>query len=165
MKEDKINWCFKKKGGLRLIEPNENLMKVYLKKARSALNMLESAVEKNETEWILDTSYYARYFSIYALFMKVGIKCEIHDCTITALNVLFVEPGLIPFEIYDELKEAKGLRIDYLYYNAEADEKVVKLFAGKTGDFCLKVEEIIDKFDAEMVSKVRRRFVSLRRGK
>ena len=72
MKEKKdSSFCFKKAGGLKLVSPNERLVEVYKKKSRSALNMLESAKEKQEDEWILDTSYYAKYFIVYALFMKV----------------------------------------------------------------------------------------------
>ena len=76
-KKDDYSFCFKKAGGLKLVTPNERLVEVYKKKSRSALNMLESAKEKQEDEWILDTSYYAKYFIVYALFMKVGIKSEI----------------------------------------------------------------------------------------
>ena len=48
MKEKKSDYsfCFKKAGGLKLINPNERLVEVYKRKSRSALNMLESAKEK-----------------------------------------------------------------------------------------------------------------------
>src|SRR3989339_1698255 len=106
MKEKKNNYsfCLKKTEGLKLIDPNERLVEVYKKKSRSALNMLESAKEKQEDEWILDTSYYAKYFIVYALFTKVGIKSEIHDCTIFALNSLFAEEKIVDKEVYEELK-------------------------------------------------------------
>ena len=90
-KKDDYSFCFKKAGGLKLISPNERLVGVYKKKSRSALNILESAKEKQEDEWMLDTFYYAKYFMAYALFMKAGIKSEIHDCTIFALKSLFVK--------------------------------------------------------------------------
>ena len=56
MREDnrEFAFCFKKAKGLRLISPNKNLVEVYKKKSRSALNMLSSAIEKGEDEWILD---------------------------------------------------------------------------------------------------------------
>lgn len=34
-------------------------------------------------------SYYAKYFAVYALFCKIGLKCEIHDCTISLFRYLF----------------------------------------------------------------------------
>jgi hypothetical protein len=67
------SFCFKKAAGLKLVVPSNNLVEVYKRKSLSALNMLKSAIEKQEDEWILETSYYARYFMIYSLFMKVGI--------------------------------------------------------------------------------------------
>jgi len=90
-KDNNFAFCFKKASGLKLISPNDNLVEVYKRKSRSALNMLNSAIEKDEDEWILDTSYYAKYFMAYALFMKAGIKSEIHDCTIFALKSIFGE--------------------------------------------------------------------------
>src|SRR3989344_4758259 len=98
-KKDDYSFCFKKAGGLKLVTPNERLVEVYKKKSRSALNMLESAKEKQEDEWILDTFYYAKYFIVYALFMKVGIKSEIHVCTIFALKSIFKELGIISEEL------------------------------------------------------------------
>jgi len=40
------------------VNPSDNLSEVYKQKSRSALNMLNSALEKQENDWILDTSYY-----------------------------------------------------------------------------------------------------------
>ena len=47
---DKLSWC--KKKGVVLVDPNENLSQAYIKKARNSLNMLTSALEKKEYEWI-----------------------------------------------------------------------------------------------------------------
>ncbi|MGM5488712.1 MAG: HEPN domain-containing protein [Nanobdellota archaeon] len=84
---DKLAWCRKK--GIKLIPPNENLAQAYLKKAYSSLNMLTSAIEKKEYEWMASTAYYARYFAVYALMMKCGIQSEIHDCTLHIVQKLF----------------------------------------------------------------------------
>jgi uncharacterized protein (UPF0332 family) len=154
--ENKLAWCLKQAKGLKKINPNKNLVQAYLKKSRSALNMLDAAIEKEELEWVLDTSYYAKYFVIYALFMKSGIKCEIHDCTINALRV-FVEQGLIPLEIYDELEKSKELRVNALYYNKEFGKEEIMLRAKKAPEFCLKVEEVIKKINEEELIKIRNR--------
>ncbi len=34
---EKIKWCLKIKNGIELVEPNDNLSKVYLEKSESAL--------------------------------------------------------------------------------------------------------------------------------
>lgn len=157
-KKDDHSFCFRKSGGLKLINPNERLVEVYKKKSRSALNMLESAKEKQEDEWILDTSYYAKYFMVYALFMKAGIKSEIHDCTIFALNSLFVEENIVDKDIYEELEKSKDLRVGALYYDKDFGSEEILKRAKTAPEFCLKVESILDKITKESMDKVRKKF-------
>jgi hypothetical protein len=73
-KKNHIFWCLKQKRGIKLEKPNNNLYNVYINKAKSSLNMLSSAIQKDEIDWIATTAYYARYFSFYALLQKCGIK-------------------------------------------------------------------------------------------
>src|SRR3989344_9618810 len=101
--KSRISWCWKQKRGIKVEEPNDNLCKAYTEKAKSALNMLDCAIEKGEIDWIATTAYYSRYFALYALLQKCGIKSEIHDCTLALMNFLFVEDGFIEKEFYDEL--------------------------------------------------------------
>ena len=70
---DKIKWCLTAKNGLELIEPNENLAKAYLKKAEDVLRA--ATVLKDNKDWEISSSYYTMYFSLYAILMKIGIKC------------------------------------------------------------------------------------------
>ncbi len=161
-KKDNFTFCFKKTKGLRLVEPNSNLVEVYIRKSKSALNMLDSAKEKQENEWILDTSYYAKYFIVYALFRKVGIKSGIHDCTIFALKPLFVDESIICNEIYEELKKSKELRIDILYYDKSFGKEQIIERAKIAPEFCLEVEEIIEKISTEQIKRVREKFKVLK---
>jgi uncharacterized protein (UPF0332 family) len=166
MKKEKndFSFCFKNKGGLELISPNKTLLEVYKKKSRSALNMLDSAKEKQEDDWILDTSYYAKYFVVYALFMKVGIKSEIHNCTIFGLKSLFVDEGIVNKEIYEELEKSKDLRVGALYYDKDFGKEEILKRAKATPEFCLKVEFIIDNISKEEIEKVRKKFEILKKG-
>jgi uncharacterized protein (UPF0332 family) len=76
---DKIKWCVKKKEGLSLVEPNNDLVKAYLKKAEEALESMRINVIK---DWKISTAYYTIYFSLYSILVKLGVKCEIHSCTL-----------------------------------------------------------------------------------
>jgi len=76
---DKIKWCVGKKEGLSLVEPNSDLANAYLKKAKEALESMRVNIIK---DWKISTAYYKIYFSLYAILMKLGIKCGIHSCTI-----------------------------------------------------------------------------------
>jgi len=76
---DQIKWCLNQKKGIELVEPNDNLREAYLIKADEALETLRTSKIK---DWQLTTAYYAIYHSLYSLLMKIGVKCEIHSCTI-----------------------------------------------------------------------------------
>ncbi len=57
-----------------MVEPNGDLAKAYLKKAIGALNTVTVALKIHETDWIITTAYYARYFALYSLLMKLSVK-------------------------------------------------------------------------------------------
>ena len=135
-----------------------NLVQVYKRKSRSALIMLESSKEKEEDEWILETSYYAKYFIVYSLFMKCGIKSEIHDCTIFALNSIFTDSGIVSKEIYDDLSNSRELRVGSLYYDKDFGKEKIIESANTAPNFCLKIESIIDKLSKEDIIKIRKKF-------
>jgi len=113
-----LTWCFKQKRGIRLIAPNPNLTKVYLKKAISALNTMTAALQIKEIDWTATTAYYARYFALYALLMKLGVKSEIHDCTINVAKLLS-NNGILNSSLIDDIAKAKQTRIDTQYYVAK----------------------------------------------
>ncbi len=160
MKEDKdlshISWRLKQKHGIKIEEPNDNLCNVYLKKAKSALNMLSSAAEKDEVDWIATTAYYARYFALYALLQKCGIKSEIHDCTISLMHFLFVEEGLVEECFYKELQLAKELRVDTQYYVAEGlDKQKLKTDSETARNFVLEMEKVSDSLTGQDIKQLR----------
>ncbi|MBU1973964.1 MAG: HEPN domain-containing protein [Nanoarchaeota archaeon] len=151
-----VLWCWKQKIGIKLEEPNDNLCNTYIKKAKSSLNMLESATEKEEIDWISTTAYYARYFAFYALLQKSGIKSEIHDCTISLMNFLFVDEKIIEKHFYDELQLAKELRVDTQYYLAEEiDLNKLKKDSKTARSFVLRMEEVIENISEEQIKTIR----------
>ena len=164
-KKDDLYFCFKSTRGLKLINPNDNLVEVYKKKSKSALNMLISAKEKEEYDWILDTSYYAKYFIIYALFMKTGIKSEIHDCTISTLKQLFVNEKIISEKIHTEIEKSKELRVGALYYDKDFGKEEILKRANVSQEFCLEVEQVLEKISKEDIEKVRSKFKILKEQK
>ena len=158
-----VAWCFKQKRGIKIEEPNDNLCNVYIKKAKSSLNMLESATEKDEVDWISTTAYYARYFAFYALLQKCGIKSEIHDCTISLMHFLFVDKELIEENFYNELQLAKELRVDTQYYvTEEVDLDKLKKDSETARRFVLKMEEVIENLTEEQIKSIREKLSNAR---
>ena len=156
--KEKVKWCLKQKKGIRIDEPNPTLSMEYLKKARSSLNMLGAAIEKEEEEWAATIAYYARYYAVYALFEKCGIISEIHDCTIAAFSYLFADEGIVPSSLHDELIGSKESRIDAQYYvKDELDKTRLCKDAEKARAFVLAIEEVLDRINEDTIEKIRSR--------
>ncbi|MEM3374561.1 MAG: hypothetical protein QXE31_05055, partial [Candidatus Woesearchaeota archaeon] len=109
-----INWCKKQSKGIKKIEPNENLAKEYIQTAEETLDILKT-IEGKSKVWIATTKYYCKYFAIYSILMRIGIKCEIHDCTIEICKFL-EQKKIIPNGFSKELETDKEIRIDNQYY-------------------------------------------------
>ncbi len=161
--KNQVSWCWRQKRGIKLEEPNSNLCLAYIEKAKSALNMLDSAVEKEEIDWIATTAYYSRYFILYALLQKCGIKSEIHDCTISLMNFLFVEENIVEEQFYAELLLAKDLRVDTQYYVMERiDKEKLKTDSATARNFVLKIEEVIDSITETQIQRIRQKLTNAR---
>ncbi|MEN6379840.1 MAG: hypothetical protein ABFD15_09720 [Methanofastidiosum sp.] len=55
---------------------------------------MESIQVSIKKEWKIATAYYTLYFSLYAMLMRIGVKSEIHSCTVD-----FVKEYLMNFLI------------------------------------------------------------------
>lgn len=138
-----------------MIQPNENLAKAYLKKAISALNTMNAALEIRETDWITTTAYYARYFALYALLMKMGIKSEIHDCSIAVARLL-TEKGLLREGLASDISDSKQARIDIQYYvERELDQASIRKDVENARNFVLELEKVIENITTDKIEKIR----------
>mgnify|MGYP001560003466 CR=1 FL=1 len=151
---DKINWCAGKKEGLSLIEPNSNLAEAYTKKAEEALESMRVNVIK---DWKISTAYYTLYFSLYSILMKIGIKCEIHSCTIA-----FVKRFLGDFfseEDLDFVEDSLKARIDSQYYidRTVPDEQYHKMLKNAP-HFLVKCKSFLIKINEKKINEIRKEF-------
>ena len=159
--QNHISWCWKRKRGIKLEEPNDNLCKAYMEKAKSALNMLDSAIEKDEIDWIATTAYYSRYFALYALLQKCGVRSEIHDCTISLMRFLFVEESIVEEQWHSALVSAKDLRVDTQYYIAEQiDKEKLKADSATARKFVLVMEKAVEDVTGPQIEKMRQKLAS-----
>jgi len=72
---------------------------------------MNAALQIKETDWILITAYYARYFALYAILMKLGIKSKIHNCNIAVARLL-ARNGILKENLVSDISQAKENRID-----------------------------------------------------
>jgi len=162
LRDDNLAWCFKQKHGIRTVEPNEDLAKAYLKKAISALNTMTAELKIQETDWIVTTAYYARYFALYSLLMKIGVKSEIHDCTIRMGRYLS-ENGILNKNLIDDIEKAKQTRVDMQYYVArEFCVRETKNNVESARKFVLDIEKETGNLTTDKVNFLRDRLKKMR---
>ncbi|MDP3699018.1 MAG: HEPN domain-containing protein [Nanoarchaeota archaeon] len=151
---DKIKWCAGKKGGLSLIEPNSDLANAYIKKAEEALESMRVNIIK---DWKISTAYYTIYFSLYAILMKIGIKCEIHSCTIEFtkrfLKDYFQEPEL------NFMEESLKARVDSQYYiDRTVPDEQYRQMIKRAPEFLVKCKSVIIKLNEKKINEIRDKF-------
>lgn len=158
--DKRILWCFRQKAGIGMEKPNDELCKSYLKEANDALVSMNANMKAGLKKWVIITAYYARYNAIYALLRKVGIKSEIHDCTIAVIKYLFSD--YFKEEFFAELEESKEQRINLQYYtNRTVSESDYGRNIKSAPEFVLKAEKIIDQLTAEEINKAREKLNNL----
>lgn len=136
-----LSWCKAQKNGIELIEPNKNLSKSYLNESRDTL----SQINLNGNKWNIIMAYYACYNALYAILQIAGIKCEIHDCTISLMTYI------AGFEKQDQLflAKLKEDRIANQYYLEQ--RKLTNLL--EIQKFILKCEKIAEHLNIEQLRK------------
>ena len=151
---DKIKWCAGKKDGLSLIEPNSNLAEAYIKKSEEALESMRVNIIK---DWKISTAYYTLYFSLYAVLTKIGIKCEIHSCTIEFAKRFLGE--FFSEEELDFTEDSLKARIDSQYYvdRTVPDEQYNKMLK-KAPEFLVKCKSILIKLNEKKTNEIRKEF-------
>jgi uncharacterized protein (UPF0332 family) len=149
---DKIKWCLKAKNGLELIEPNDNLSIAYLKKAEDALRA--AAVLKDNKDWEISSCYYTMYFSLYSILMKIGIKCEIHSCTISFMQNLL--KNYFTNEDIDLIEKSQKARIDTQYYSdRNISDELYKKIIDNVPLFLVKCKNILNEINEEAIKEIR----------
>ncbi len=148
-----IIWCSRKKNGIKITSPNDNLCNAYLKKANDALKSMNLNRDAGLYDWAVETAYYSRYYAIYALLQKCGIISEIHDCSIVSIKYLF--NNKISNELIKELEEAKVQRVDLVYYvNRGINEEELKKNFESAPNFVLAIEKIISELKQEEIKQI-----------
>jgi len=154
-----LQWCLRQSKGIAFVKPSENLVRAYLQKSRNALKSMEINAKAGIVEWAVSASYYARYFAVYGLLAKVGVKCEIHDCTIALFEYLF--GNTVSAQLIQELRNSKRDRVETQYYPV-AVKVDLKEVMSRTKNFVLEMEKTLDSLSAEYMVHLNQRLRRLR---
>lgn len=123
---------------------------------------MNATLQIKETDWIATTAYYARYFALYALLMKIGIKSEIHDCSI-AIARLLAEKGTLNEDLVNDISKSKQIRIDTQYYiGKELNKASIKRNAENARKFVLRIEKIIENITPSQIENIRKHVRNLK---
>jgi len=153
-----LKWCCKQKEGIKLIEPNDNLAQSYLKLAEKALGTMNR--ERNFNLMFAISAYYSMYYSLYAILMKLGVKCEIHSCTLQFMKSILTD--FYSKQNIKAIKKAFDARIIAQYY---VDKVVPKedsnLIMGQAPLFFSKSREILAKINEKDIGEIRKKIEEL----
>ena len=144
-----LKWC--KEQGMKLIEPNDNLAEEYFKNAEETLRVSNLIKDSGSNMWLATQKYYTEYLAAYSLLMKIGIKSEIHSCTIEVIKLLETEK-IIDFNLSKMLNEDKELRIDNQYY---LKNRPVNFDSKQLSEIILNIKKIHDNITDEQIKKIR----------
>lgn len=151
-----LAWCRKQKKGIKLAEPNPGISKGYLKMAQDSIGTMNRERDKNLV-FSVSAGYYCIYYSIYSLLQKIGVKCEIHSCSIIFakkfLDKLYSEAD---FKLVDI---AFSLRNNFQYYvGRNFNKKDLKFMFDNVYKFYVKSREMCAKLDEAEIKEIRRKF-------
>ena len=103
-------------------------------------------------DWKIAASYYTIYFSVYSLMMQLGIKCEIHTCTIAFAKIYLQEK--FSKEELKLFETAFTARNDTQYYtNREVTQENYEKIIRQAPVFLVKCKNI--HFTEDKIKKVR----------
>lgn len=147
-----IEWCLKKKGGLEIIEENKTIADSYIKMADESIEVLQSIHESKL--WTATTAYYIFYYALYSLMMRLGVKCEIHACSLEFMKHYLKA-------VYNEednkmINKAFSARIDLQYYaDRPVDNKVIEEVKKYCKTFFIKTKDILTAITEKQILEIK----------
>ena len=148
-----IKWCCGQKDGIKIIEPNENLSAGYIEMAEKAVGTMNR--EKNfNMQFAISACYYSMYYSLYAILRKIGIKCEIHSCTLEFMKVM-----LSKFYTIEDMKTIKiafdSRNIAQYYADKVVSKEDSDFIIARAPFFFNKSKEILSKLNEKDAKEIR----------
>jgi hypothetical protein len=94
--------------------------------------------------------------------MKMGIKSEIHDCSIAVARLL-TEKGLLREGLASDISNSKQARIDIQYYvERELNQASIRKDVENARNFVLELEKIIENITTDKIEKIRAQMKALK---
>lgn len=150
---ENLDWCKKQKKGIRIIEPNLNISRGYLKMSLDSVGTMNREKDKNLI-FSVSAGYYCIYYSLYAILQKIGIKCEIHSC-----SILLAKRFLKKFyseKDFNLIDVSFSLRNNFQYYvGKDFNKKDLNLLWNESYNFYVKSRSIFLKLNNKDINEIR----------
>lgn len=153
---EKIDFCFKIKNGIKIIEPNKTISDSFLKLAKTTLKRAELMFKENDLLWTTVMLYYAEYYALYSFLSKIGIKCENHSCSILLTKYLLGK------ESTKIIEEQKNRRVSSQYYLRIFEERKIKEMFTSSKYFVAEFEEKIMTLTPSIIEQLRKKVKNLK---
>lgn len=148
-----LKWCCKQKDGIKLIEPSDNLSLSYIKMSEDALGTMNRERKYNLT-FAISACYYSMYYSLYSVLMKLGVKCEIHSCTLEFMKQLLSDS--YTKENFKVISKAFDLRnIAQYYVDKVIDTKESDMIMNKAPLFVNTSKDVLSKINENNIKLIR----------
>ena len=151
-----IKWCWKQLKGFKLINPNMNLAKSYLKLADASIGTMNRERDKNLV-FSISAGYYSIYYSLYSILMSLGIKCEIHQCTIKFcerfLNEFFTKQDFKIINHAFKLRNVAQYHIDEII-----DSKEINQLVKNVPCLVIKSKDVLISLNENHIKEIRTKF-------
>jgi len=146
-----IEWCLKQKAGIKIVEPSDEIAKGYIALAESSLGTMNREKEHNIV-FSVSACYYSMYYSLYSLIAKIGVKSEIHSCTIELMRFFDY-----PDKDNELIRKAFAVRNVMQYYvDKVIDNEEIEFIISKADEFVAKSKEVLETLNEERINKIRK---------
>lgn len=131
----------------------------YLKMAEESIYALDKVKESNI--WTATTAYYIFYYSLYSLMLRIGIKCEIHSCSLEFMKEYLKE--LYNNKDKEMINKAFSARIDLQYYSDRpVDEKIIQEVKKYCKDFYIKTKDVLSGITENQIDLIRKKLEKIK---
>jgi len=144
--------CLNQSKGIKFSKFNNQIIKGYMKMAEDSLGTMQREKDKNLI-FAVSACYYSMYYSLYSILQKIGIKCEIHSCSIK-----FMELYLKKFYSKEDcnlIQIAFSCRNNLQYYvDRNVNKSDLKLIFFGARMFVSKSKIILSKINKEFIGEI-----------
>ena len=136
------------------MEQSTEIAKGYINLAENSLGTMNRERKQNLV-FSVSACYYSLYYSLYSIIAKIGIKSEIHACTIEFMK-RFLSSYYTPAEC-KFMADSLQARVDTQYYiNRDVKDQFVKEMISTTPKFLIKCKGIVANIKESEINEIRK---------